>query len=488
MRLASRALALLAVGALAAFFAPPASAGPRPLNTGISYVDSNTAAALQHVRDTGSTFAQVPVRWAVVAPEKQPASWNPSDPADPNYDWSFTDAWLRQAVAAGLTPVLQIRSAPTWADRCTPDIVPGFDPVCNPDPAAFAAFTAAAVRRYSGSFEGLPQVNYWQGLNEPNINFFFQPQYEGKKPVAASIYRNLINTFYATVKGINPGAQVIAAGLAPVYVPNSVIPPMTFTRELLCMSGGAHPKPTAGDCEGGVHFDIFDLHPYTSGSPLHQGGPNDVEMGDLAKLQNLLHAADRAGRIVNSNAGSTPLWITEFSYDSKPPDPGGLPMKIESQWIAEALHQAWINGVTNFFWYSLFDQEPQPQRPFNETVQAGLYYWAANPAEMVAKPVMYAYRFPFLAIRNGKGLKYWGRTPNGQGGRIVLEAFRHGRWRKLGKAKANAVGIFKGKLKTSYGKTKKGSVRARYGAEASPGFPMKRVGDFAHAPFGDAVS
>jgi hypothetical protein len=480
---ASRALTLLLVGALVAIFVSSASAALRPLNTGISYVGGNDEVTMQHVRNTGSTFAQVPLRWNVVAPEQQPANWNPSNPADPAYDWSFTDAWLRHAVAAGLTPVLQVRSAPRWADRCAASGT-GYDVICNPDPAALAAFTTAAVRRYGGNFDGLPRVLYWQGLNEPNLSLFFQPQYEGNNAVSPTLYRILLNSFYAAVKGVDPAAQVIAAGLGPIGVPGYTIAPMTFTRLLLCMGNGKKPKPTAGDCEGGVHFDIYDIHPYTSGSPLHQGGPNDVEMGDLGKLQTLLHAADRAGRIVNSNGGPTPLWATEFSYDSNPPDPGGLPMKIESQWIPEALHQAWINGVSNFFWYSLEDEEPQPKRSFSETLQSGLYFWGATPAAQQPKPAMYAYRFPMMAIRNKNGLTYWGRTPTGQGGKVAFEAFRHGKWRKLGKGKANAVGIFKGKLKTTYGKTRKGAVRARFGSEVSPGFPMKRVGDFYQPPFG----
>jgi hypothetical protein len=435
------------------------------------------------VRAAGASLAQVPLRWNLVAPEQQPTNWNPSDPADPNYDWSFIDAWVRNAVAAGLTPLLQVRSAPSWANRCLVAST-GFDAVCNPDPAALAAFTTAAVRRYSGSFAGLPRVLYWQGLNEPNLSLFFQPQYEGDSAVSPSLYRVLLNSFYAAVKAVNPAAQVVAAGLGPIGVPGFTIAPMTFTRQLLCMSGGKKPKPTAGDCEGGVHFDAYDIHPYTSGSPAHQGGPNDVEMGDLGKLQTLLHAADRAGRIVNSIAGQTPLWITEFSYDSKPPDPGGLAMKIESQWIPEALHQAWINGVTNFFWYSLYDQEPQPGRKSSETLESGLYFWGAKATEQQPKEAMYAFRFPFMAIRNQKGLTYWGRTSSSQGGKVILEAFRHGKWRKLGKAKANAVGIFKGKLKTSYGKSRKGAVRARFGGDVSLGFPMKRVGDFYQPPFG----
>ncbi|MGV1048807.1 MAG: hypothetical protein ACOYD4_09835 [Solirubrobacterales bacterium] len=480
----SRLLAALsALAAVAALSAAPALAGPRPLNTGISYVDGNDALTMQQLRATGSTLAQTPVRWAVVAPEQQPTSWNPADPADPNYDWSFTDAWVKNAVAAGLTPVFQIRSAPRWADRCTPSAT-AYDAICKPDPAALAAFTTAAVRRYSGSFGGLPRVAYWQALNEPNLSLFFQPQFEGGKLVSPTIYRNLLNTFYAAVKAVDPSDQVIAGGLGPIAVPGFTVGPMKFTRQLLCMSGGKKPKPTPGNCEGGVHFDIFDIHPYTSGSPSHEGGPNDVEMGDLGKLQNLLHAADRAGRIANTAKGRTPLWITEFSYDSKPPDPGGLAMKIESQWIPEALHQAWRNGVSNFFWYSLVDSEPQPQRPFSETLESGLYFWSPTVAGQRPKPAMRAYRFPFLAIREGDGLEYWGRTPDYLGGKIVLEAQHGKRWRRLGVARANSVGIFRGKVKTGYGETKKGAVRARFGGDASPGFPMRRAGDFPQPPFG----
>ncbi len=94
-------------------------------------------------------------------------------------------------MAAGLTPVLQVRSAPHWAQRCLGETKT--DPPCDPDPADLADFTTAAARRYSGSFGDLPRVRYWQGLNEPNLSFFFYPQYVGDKPVSPFLYRALIN-------------------------------------------------------------------------------------------------------------------------------------------------------------------------------------------------------------------------------------------------------------------------------------------------------
>lgn len=457
-----------------------AGAAVRPLNTGISNVYSNEEVAFTHVRETGSTLVLSALRWNHIAPPKVPASWNPEDPADPNYDWDFIDKWVTRAVNAGLTPVLQVRGAPDWANRCAPD--PKLESVCDPDPAALAAFTRAAVRRFSGSFGGLPRVQYWEGLNEPNLTLYFEPQYIGGKPVAPDLYRALLNTFYAAVKSVDPSNLVLAPGLGPVAVPPYTMGPMRFMRMLLCMKG-YRPQPRPNKCEGGVRFDIFDIHPYTTGGPTHAGGPNDIEMGDLAKAQKLLAAADKAD-LIQGVYKRTPLWITEFSYDSKPPDPGGLLMKIELQWIAETLFQAWSHRVSNFMWYSLDDEEPQPNVPFRNTLQSGLYFWAPTVAEEQPKPAMYAYRFPFVAFRRATGLKYWGRTPDSNGGRVVLQAKLRGKWRKIAAARADSAGIFTGLLRTGYGVSGKGAVRARYATTTSPGFPMNPVGDFIQEPFG----
>jgi hypothetical protein len=480
LRAAACAAALAILALSAAALPAGAQAAGRPLVTGISNVYDNSLPALENVRKTGSTMALSPLRWQVIAPKTLPASWNPEDPGDPHYEWEFIDTWVKNAVAAGLTPVLQVRSAPKWAERCTPE--PGSEAVCNPDPAALAAFTRAAVRRYSGSYGGLPKVSFWEGLNEPNLSIYFEPQFEGNAPVSPTLYRILLNTFYAAVKSVDPSDLVLAPGLGPIAVPKYTIGPLRFTRLLLCMKGHRHPKPLPGNCEGGVNFDIFDMHPYTTGSPEHEGGRNDVEMGDLDRLQELIAAADKAHRIHGAYK-RTPLWITEFSYDSKPPDPGGLAMKIETQWVAEALYQAWLNRVSTFMWYSLDDEAPN-SLPFSISLQSGLYFWAADVAQEVPKEAMYAYRFPFVALRARKGLTFWGRTPTSGRGKVSLEARRGGKWRRLKVVRANSVGIFRGFVKSGYGRSRKGAVRATYAGEHSPGFPMRRARDFPQPPFG----
>jgi hypothetical protein len=477
-------LALAAACAVIAAGAAPAQAAPLPpLQTGVSYVlpNEDPVVALEHVKHAGAQLAQTPVRWSDVAPEVEPAVWQPDNPADPSYHWDQIDRWVQAAVGAGLTPVLQIRSAPAWVQRCPASEIDTGAP-CNPDPAALAAFATAAARRYSGQFEGLPRVRYWQGLNEPNLSLFFMPQFEGDKPVSPTLYRALINAFYTAVKSVDPSDLVIAAGLGPVAVPKYTIGPMRFTRLLLCMTGGKHPRPTGGDCEGGVHFDVFDIHPYTSGGPTHEGGANDVEIGDLDKLTRLLHAADRAGRIKGAFR-QTPLWITEFSWDSNPPDPGGLPMRILTRWTAEAMHEAWSAGVQTFFWFSLRDS-PTGSQPYSETLQSGLYFRGATVAQDEPKEVLNAFRFPFVAYPGARGLGFWGRTPSSGPGRVVIQALKHGHWRKVLVTRADEAGIFRGMAPTRYGGKGHGKVRAHYGRQGSVPFAMRGIPDFPHPPFG----
>jgi hypothetical protein len=456
-------------------------AASRTFTTGISNFFENDPVTMAHVRNTGATMALLALRWNGVAPKQEPASWNPSDPSDPNYDWSYFDTWLRNAVAAGLTPVVQIRTVPTWADRCTPN--PDFESACNPDPNALAAFAHAAAERYNGHFGDLPRVRFWEAINEPNITIWLEPQYSGSKLVSPQIYRGLLESFYTAVKGVDPTNLVLAPGLAPLAVKHKSPGPMVFTEALLCMKGGEHPKPLPGNCGGGVPFDIFDIHPYTTGGPTHSGGTGGVSMGDLGKLQKLLAAADKAGRI-NSAFKRAPLWITEMSWDSKPPDPGGLAMKTEKQWIAEALYQAWLHRVDVFMWFSIEDELPPPGSNFTFTTQSGLYFFASNPADSKPKPILAAFKFPFVALREGTGLRFWGRTPTGKAGHVQLQALEGGKWKKVGMAKAGAGGIFSGVVQTGYGAGMKGSVRAVYSGSSSPGFPMKRVPDFPQPPFG----
>ena len=478
------ALGLCAAALLLGALASSAAAAGRPLVTGISGIDDYEPAAFAQTRAAGAREVHMAIPWYDIAPPAPPAGWQPENPADPHYDWSYMDKGVLNAVAAGLTPILMVDGAPKWAQRCQAPAAGAAGDLCDPDPAALAAFATAAARRYSGNFGGLPKVSYWQVLNEPNLSLFFYPQFSATgKPVSPHLYRALTNSFYAAVKAVDPANIVIAGGLGPIAVPKYTIGPMKFTRLYLCMVGRTKPHPTKGNCDGGVHFDVFDIHPYTTGAPTHEGGRDDVQMGDLEKLQRLLRAADKANRI-KGRYKHTPLWIEEFSWDTNPPDPGGLPMKIESRWVAEALYIAWKAGVKHFSWYSLRDEKYDPSRSFSETLQSGLYFRGATLEQDQPKEILSAFRFPFVAYPGDKGMSYWGRTPDSSAGRVTIELYRHGHWVRAGTARANVSGIFSGVVPGRYGQGKKGSARARIGGEQAIPFSMRPVRDFRQPPFG----
>jgi len=473
--------------ALASFGLLPAAAGakgPAPLTTGVTNPGSNEQVVFDRIDAAGAKFVRIPLNWQRTAPVAAPASWNPADPADPNYRWQDTDLEVARAVEAGLTPVLQIDSAPTWAQRCqTPPVLP--DAICDPDPAALASFAEAAAHRYSGRFLNLPRVRYWQGLNEPNLSNFFFPQYDTAGHVlSAGFYRALINSFYGAIKAVDPTNLVLAAGLGPIAVKSWTVGPMRFARTLLCMAGGKNPHPMKGNCDGGVDFDIFAIQPYTTGGPTHQGGANDVELGDLGKLQTLLAAADKAHRI-NGKFKHTPLWITEFSWDSQPPDPGGLPMDILTHWTSEALYTAWKAGVDNFFWYSLRDGVHQQAQSYADSLESGLYFRSGAEAQGdQPKEVLYAFRFPFVAFARRGGLFFWGRTPDSTPGKLAIQVYEGSKWRNVATTRATKAGMFLGTAPSRYGRDKQGFARAFYRGQSSLAFSMKPIPDFRHSPFG----
>ena len=478
--------AALAMLALPACLGGATPAHARPLATGIAdplSTDTGDPLVFSRVRQAGSRFVRLTALWHTIAPAARPVIWNPTSPLDPSYRWSQLDGEVRAAVQARLTPLIQVYGAPSWANRC--QIQNDADAPCDPDPAAFGDFATALARRYDGSLPGLPRVRYFQAENEPNLFLFFKPQRRNGRPVSPRLYRALLNRFGAAVKSVHGSNRVVAAGLAPLKRPGSIAP-LDFARRLLCMRGRRHPRPAGRGCGKGVRFDIFSVHPYTTGGPTHSArGRDDVSLGDLPEVRRLLRAADRAHRIRGAFR-HTPLWITEFGWDTNPPDPNGLRMGIAARWASEALYRAWLAGVKAFFWYELRDN-PADGAPNSEVAQSGLWLRGATLAEDRPKGTLEAFRFPLVAFGRARGTLVWGRTPHGRAGDVKLQARRgRGRWRGLRRAHAGRGGIFRVRLHKRLGK--RYSARAVFRGEASVPFSLRRVPDFYQPPFGRYAS
>lgn len=456
----------------------------RPLATGISdaqvFRQGAPGAAFAHARAAGASYVRLSFSWREIAPAGvlPPLFWDPSDPFEPSYRWSSLDQAVSRARRHRLEPVVQFTNAPTWAQRCQQG-----DSACDPDPAYFGDFALAAARRYSGLHAGIPRVRYWMPLNEPNLSYYFNPQYRNGEPVSPRLYRALVSAFAASVKSVFSDNLVVMGGLAPLYrFAGVTVGPLDFMRRLLCMEGRERPHPAPG-CDGGVAIDVWSTNPFTTGSPTRQGPhPDDVSLGDLPEMTRLLRAAERAGRIV-SRLRPIPFWVLEFSYDSDPPDPQGLAPRLHARWSAEALYRAWRAGVSAFFWYGIRD-EATGGRPHNATAEGALYTRGARVAADRPKRALYAFRFPLVAFSRANGFYVWGRTPEARPGSVLIQARTARGWRDVGRLRADRFGIFSKLLRSRYGGRQRGLVRARVSGGRSIPFSLKPVADFYFPPFG----
>jgi hypothetical protein len=455
--------------AAAAGTASPLFTGP--LDTALVDVSPFTSPEaplnFRRVRAAGARAVRLIVFWRFVAPEGssriKPPGFDANDPASSDYHWDGIDRQVTLALQNGLQPIVGIQNAPDWAERSR-EGVPG---TRTPDPAELAAFARAAARRYSGTFQGLPRVRYWQAWNEPNLSIFMTPQ-------SADHYRRMVNAFAEAVHGVRRDNLVVAGGLAPFGYQGVAVAPFEFMRDLLCMSAGRSPRPT---CNDRISFDVWSHHPYTTGGPTRKAqNPDDASLGDLPEMRRLLEAAVRAGHV--TSRVKPRFWVTEFSWDSSPPDPIAVPAQLHARWVSEGLYRMWQSGVTLVTWFSLRD-DLLAESEF----QSGLYirdgqsYAAAKP-----KLSLRAFRFPFVAFSARGNVSVWGRTPGGRPGGVLVER-RSGRgWALVGRLAANRYGIFAQRFRGGFA----GPLRARLasGRDTSVPFTLKRPREIQVWPFG----
>jgi len=404
-----------------------------------------SATAFARTRAAGATFVRLTVHWRLIAPAVRPIGFVPADPTSPGYSWSSLDEAVAQAEAAGLTPILNISSTPSWAYAKKPRGVNAGTPKAS----SLGSFATALATHYDGSVPGTPVVKVFEVWNEPNLSLYLGP-------VSAAAYRGMVNAVAESVHAVDPANLVVAGELDPFGHPKSKkqkwysVSPLAFMRSLLCLSKGLHPHAT---CRNRIQFDVWSHHPYTFGGAFgHARRPDDVELGDLPKMRSLLQAGVRLHHVVSVHP--VKFWATEFGWDSKPPRPHAAPMGLAARWTAESLHQMWRSGVSLVTWFALQDK-PSPS-PY----QSGLYFHSSSLAEAKAKPVLTAFRFPFVAYLGKKTVSVWGRDATSSKERVTIQR-RHGKngpWRTVGYVVANRNGIFKAMLKLKA--TKKDWLRA----------------------------
>jgi hypothetical protein len=273
---------------------------------------------------------------------------HPNDPADPAYHWERYDQAVEAASRAGIQVLFTIVGTPNWANRRQgPRVAPA-------SPVPLRQFASAAALRYSGTFLDtasgriLPRVSLWLAWNEPNNSVFLKPQFarvDGRwQFAAAAAYARICNAIYTGVHAVAGPERVACGATAPrgYNDPHAARPstaPIAFIR--------------AAKNAGLRRFDAWAHHPYYSfprETPTTRlRDPHGVGFGDI----------DRLIGVVTQLYGTKPIWITEYGYQTKPPDAFyGVSWSAQAAYLREAYRIARANPRIDLLTWFLLKDSP----------------------------------------------------------------------------------------------------------------------------------
>jgi hypothetical protein len=285
--------------------------------------------------------------WNLIA-KTQPT--DPTDPADPAYDWSTYDRALINAAKSKIQVLFTIYGTPRWAQGKKRGI--------NRVPAKLKSlryFSLAAAKRYGGKFKRtdgtkLPAVRKWLAWNEPNNPVFLVPQWQkvGKRyvPIAARNYVGICSAVYAGVHATHLAKEVVGCGATDPRGNNAArsrrpsISPLAFLQAL--RRYGLKKS----------QFDVYAHHPYygrPGESPTTK--PKDKQTVTLANIGDLT-------KLLGKLYGNKKLWITEYGYQTRPPDRAfGVTWIKQAQYLTKAYAIARKNPrITMMLWFLLRDE------------------------------------------------------------------------------------------------------------------------------------
>jgi hypothetical protein len=410
---------------------------------------------LDELKNLGVDIVKVRVNWRGLAPSHRPADG--SNPAVYGDRWGPYDEIVAGAEARGMGILFQVGgSAPEWA-------TPGKSAIRNPNPSEFGKFVEAVGTRY-------PSVHRYSFWNEVNLVSWLSPQVSGGIPQSPRIYRGLVNAGAAGLGRSGHGSdQMLIGELMPFSRSsgnsNKKIRPLVFLRELVCLD--SHYRPYRGKaakrrgCSGFKSLPGTGLayHPYTlaGGPKVRTPNKDDASIGDLGRLTKAISRMRSKKRI----RSSWPIWITEFGFQSRPPDPYATPIKSIPGFMGEAEYLAYKNRrVVTFAQYPLVD-DPGRIAGF----QSGLRFHSGKQ-----KPgVFAAFRRPFFARQSGSRVELFGAVRAAGGGSVTLQTRTgKGKWTTLRNASLNSRGYFDVKVKVS-------KVSKRYFRFIGSGQPASRA-------------
>jgi hypothetical protein len=342
--------------------------------------------------------------------------WNRIEARKSDPNWEQADAILRGLHRRGMVPVVTLWGTPRWANGGrSPNWVPR-------SKWTFAGFARRAADRY-------PFVRNWLIWNEPN-------QRRWLRPTSAQVYtQTLLNPAYTAIHRATRGAKVGGGVTAPRGAYRG-ISPVDFIR---------------GMDRANARLDAYAHNPY----PLRRletpssGGCAHCETITLATIDRLL-------RHVHNAFGRKRIWLTEYGYQTNPPDRLlGVSPGLQARYLAEAAQRAYATPYVDMLIHYLYQDEPDTAR-----WQSGLLTVSGR-----AKASRRMAMLPLAqASRTGVRTVLWGQVRPGTGPqRYVLQQYRSGGWRSVGGVRTTSARGFLSR-----------TVRAGQGAKFRLWYPGER--------------
>jgi hypothetical protein len=344
-----RQLLVASLLAIVCGIAAPSAQPSRSLLVGIfdeQMTFGNPDWAFNQYDTLGVEIVRVNLYWggpSGVARRRRPA--NAVNPADPAYDWSTYDAMVRRAAENRIKVVFSILWTPAWAGRAKNRVPRRMIDLRN--------FAFAAAKRYSGSFRlatdqpPLPAVRHWLAWNEPNNPVFLKPQFvrAGRhfRLWSPRIYAQMCNAIWSGVHLTGLASEKVACGVTAPRGNNTGTQPRASVSPLIFLRGLKR---------AGARFDAYAHHPYY-GHPNEAPnkpppGPRAVTLGNINELI----------RELTRLYGHKRLWITEYGYQTKPPDRFfGVSFAKQARYLALSFAIARRNPrIDMMIWFLLRDE------------------------------------------------------------------------------------------------------------------------------------
>ena len=309
--------------------------------------------------------------------------WDQVESTQGVYRWNRPDKLLAALHARGLDPVVTLWGTPGWANgNAGANVAPS-------DGTDFAAFAHEAALRYR-------YVTRWVVWNEPNKPIWL-------KPASPETYvQRLLNPAYAAIKSVSRKNRV-AGGVTAPRAGQGGISPVDFIERM----ARAH-----------AHLDVYAHHPY----PVYAG---DTPFSGGCTCKTITMASlDRLIALVGRAFPSARIWLTEYAYQTNPPDPFGVSWANQARYIGEAARRVYLAPKVDLLIHYLYRDEPDLAR-----FQSGLETISGK-----VKPARAATMLPLAEVsRHGSRVALWGQVRPGRGSqRYVLQRFAGGRWLAVG--------------------------------------------------------